>query len=218
MEIPNLGDKHVFVYLSTKKLHLMKNWNKTSSTYKLTLGLSILFGLLLFTSCGDDETIECGEEINFSQNSTMMSFTLDEQGDNGARARFSLNQPNFNNGNSLSRTLTLIGRSGDDSILLSLEINVDDEFSCIPEGVYRANTSDTKDGLVNINFLNGAGAFIHGLDQSDANIEITNCNLAEGTVSGNFSGVLFLSMNTTFPNQFISITGGSFDSICMFVE
>jgi len=137
--------------------------------------------------CKDDDngSITCAEELTFFITTNMMSFTLDELDDQGSRARLALNQSSFTNGNSLSRLLTIIGRSDDDTIILNLEVNVPDENSCIPEGIYTARNSDTDDGVVNMNYLSQSKIFSHDLDDSRAIIEITNCNLEEGIISGN---------------------------------
>ena len=86
-----------------------------------------------------------------------------------------------------------------------------DENACIPQGTYISSTTDTSIGSVSMTFIRNGHIFIHGTNLSGVTIEITDCDLENGTVSGFFKGTL------TGLEVFalVRVNEGVFDDVCI---
>jgi len=174
----------------------MKNWNRNILLRNFLVALFLSIGIVNFTSCGDDDELTCAEEISFGfSNSGIQSsrtLPIDEPFGDGQKAFYQIDESPTLNGDSVLVIIVLRARSESEIISVNLELAIENENSCIPLGEYRGNTTNAREGIVFMEYSNVEGLHIPRAVNPDTVIEITECDFENRTISGIFSGTLFL--------------------------
>lgn len=171
--------------------------------------------LLVSCSGGDGETdpsTSCTKEVSFKEDGTEVTMPVGGLA-NGAKAVMQLKNPSPFDAQGVSRAFALRLQSGLNIFDIVLELNVADENSCIPVGVYDASTLPGSEGLLSFLYAKGLDSHIVALGEGSGSLEITKCDLENKLVSGRFSA----TMVQGFGSGVIVITDGVFEDVC-FVE